>query len=102
MDAPDPLQQRFVRAFAELTEWEQAQLVSSLERIADKLGAQDMDASPVLTTGNIRTGKKADGGTPERRVHTFGSPLVNRCTEGITSSSFHQSQAQVSPFENSP
>jgi DNA-binding MarR family transcriptional regulator len=64
VDAPDALQQRYVRAFAELTDWEQAQLVSSLERVADMLGAQDLDASPVLTMGDIRDGKKADGGTP--------------------------------------
>jgi DNA-binding MarR family transcriptional regulator len=64
VDAPDALQQRYVRAFAELADWEQAQLVSSLERVADMLGAQDIDASPVLTMGDIRYGKKTDGGTP--------------------------------------
>ena len=57
-DAPDALQQRYVRAFVELADWEQAQLVSSLERIADMLDARDIDASPVLTTGDIRTDKK--------------------------------------------
>ena len=63
-DAPDALQQRYVCAFAELADWEQAQLVSSLERVADMLGAQDIDASPVLTTGDIRPEKKTDGSTP--------------------------------------
>ncbi|WP_090270094.1 MarR family winged helix-turn-helix transcriptional regulator [Thalassovita taeanensis] len=63
VDAPDALQQRYVRAFTGLADWEQAQLVSSLERVADMLDAQDIDASPVLTTGDIRTGKKTDGGT---------------------------------------
>ena len=63
VDAPDALQQRYVRAFTGLADWEQAQLVSSLERVADMLDAQDIDASPVLTTGDIRTGKKLDGGT---------------------------------------
>lgn len=57
-DAPDALQQRYVRAFVELADWEQAQLVSSLERIADMLDARDIDASPVLTTGDIRTDRK--------------------------------------------
>jgi len=47
-----------------LADWEQAQLVSSLERVADMLGAQDIDASPVLTTGDIRPEKKTDGSTP--------------------------------------
>jgi len=62
--APDALQQRFVGAFVELADWEQAQLVSSLERVADMLGAQDIDASPVLTTGDIRPKKKTDGNAP--------------------------------------
>ncbi len=51
--APDALQQRFVRKFEQLKDWEQAQLLSSLERVAGMLDAADMDASPVLTTGEI-------------------------------------------------
>jgi DNA-binding MarR family transcriptional regulator len=53
--APDALQQRFVRAFEGLADWEQAQLVSSLERVAGMLDADAIDASPVLTTGEIDT-----------------------------------------------
>lgn len=53
-DAPDALQQRFVRAFERMADWEQAQLVSSLERVAAMLDADDIDAAPVLTTGEIR------------------------------------------------
>lgn len=55
--APDALQQRFVRAFTGLADWEQAQLVSSLERVATMLDAEDVDASPVLTTGEIPAGR---------------------------------------------
>ncbi|WP_292293474.1 MarR family transcriptional regulator [Marivita sp.] len=58
-DAPDALQQRYVRAFLALADWEQAQLVSTLERVADMLDARGLDASPVLTTGDIKTGRKA-------------------------------------------
>jgi DNA-binding MarR family transcriptional regulator len=54
-EAPDALQQRFVRAFERLEDWEQAQLLSSLERVAAMLDATDIDASPVLTTGEIHT-----------------------------------------------
>ncbi len=61
--APDALQQRYVRAFSELADWEQAQLVSSLERIADMMDAQTLDASPVLTTGEIRAGRNSGAGT---------------------------------------
>jgi DNA-binding MarR family transcriptional regulator len=56
-EAPDALQQRFVRAFEVMTDWEQAQLVSSLERVAAMLDADAIDASPVLTTGEIHAGK---------------------------------------------
>lgn len=59
-DAPDALQQRYVRAFGRLADWEQAQLVSSLERVADMLDAKGMDAAPVLTTGELRVGRKAE------------------------------------------
>lgn len=52
--APDALQQRFVRAFEQLQDWEQAQLVASLERVAAMLNADGFDASPVLATGDIR------------------------------------------------
>lgn len=54
--APDALQQRYARAFEDLADWEQAQLVSSLERVAAILDAGAIDASPVLTTGEIRPG----------------------------------------------
>ncbi len=65
-DAPDALQQRFVRAFEQMQDWEQAQLVASLERVAAMLDAEDIDASPVLTTGDIHAGEKAgaDGRVP--------------------------------------
>ncbi|WP_172299011.1 MarR family winged helix-turn-helix transcriptional regulator [Pseudoruegeria sp. HB172150] len=51
--APDALQQKFVQKFEDLEDWEQAQLVSSLERIAAMLDADEIDASPVLTIGEI-------------------------------------------------
>lgn len=51
--APDALQQRFVRAFDLMHDWEQALLVASLERVAAMLDAEDIDASPVLTTRDL-------------------------------------------------
>jgi len=53
-DAPDPLQQRFVRKFSDMEDWEQAALISALERIASMLDAEDIDAAPVLDTGEIQ------------------------------------------------
>ncbi|CUH76122.1 MarR family winged helix-turn-helix transcriptional regulator [Tropicibacter naphthalenivorans] len=52
-DAPDALQQRYVKEFTKLDDWEQAMLVAALERVAAMLDADDMDASPVLTIGDI-------------------------------------------------
>lgn len=53
-EAPDPLQQRFVRKFDAMEDWEQSMLVSSLERVATMLDAEDLDASPVLDTGELK------------------------------------------------
>ncbi len=53
-EAPDPLQQRYVRKFEALKDWEQSQLIASLERVAEMLDAEDMDASPVLATGDLK------------------------------------------------
>lgn len=57
-EAPDALQQRYVRKFEALEDWEQAQIIASLERVAAMLDAEDIDASPVLTTGDIHHGGK--------------------------------------------
>lgn len=53
--APDALQQRYVRKFEALEDWEQAMLVAALERVASMLDAKDIDASPVLDTGDFTT-----------------------------------------------
>ena len=52
-EAPDPLQQRFVRRFRDLDDWEQAMLVAALERVAAMLDAEDLPAGAVLTTGEL-------------------------------------------------
>jgi DNA-binding MarR family transcriptional regulator len=52
-EAPDALQQRYVRQFEALEDWEQAMIVAALERVATMLDAEDIDASPVLSTGEI-------------------------------------------------
>lgn len=53
-DAPDPLQQRYVRRFKAMESWEQAMLVAALERVATMLDAEELDAAPVLETGDLR------------------------------------------------
>jgi len=51
--APDPMQRDFAEQFRKLAGWEQAMLLSAAERIANLLGADDLDAAPVLTAGDI-------------------------------------------------
>lgn len=53
-NAPDPLQQQFVKRFESLEEWEQSMLVASLERIATMLNAANLDVAPVLDAGELR------------------------------------------------
>jgi DNA-binding MarR family transcriptional regulator len=51
--APLPLQEHFTNRFNALQEWEQSQMVATLQRIATMMDAQDVDASPVLEIGSI-------------------------------------------------
>ncbi|MFC7704240.1 MarR family winged helix-turn-helix transcriptional regulator [Plastorhodobacter daqingensis] len=51
--APDPLQQRYVKQFEALADWEQAMIVAALERVAGMLDANGIDASPVLDVGEV-------------------------------------------------
>ncbi|KZY72571.1 transcriptional regulator [Oleiphilus sp. HI0071] len=53
LNAPPPLQEHFARQFNDLHEWEQSMLISSLQRIAQMMDAQHIDASPVLDVGTI-------------------------------------------------
>jgi DNA-binding MarR family transcriptional regulator len=48
IDAPQPLQEHFIQKFCELEEWEQSLLLSSMQRIALMMDANEIDASPVL------------------------------------------------------
>ncbi len=51
--APDPLQQKYVKEFEALADWEQAMIVAALERVAEMLNASALDASPLLDMGEI-------------------------------------------------
>ena len=52
-DAPRPFQEHFVNRFAQLKEWEQSQMVATIQRIASMMDAEDIDASPVLEVGSL-------------------------------------------------
>lgn len=53
--SPPLLQERFVQRFHNLQTWEQTQLLASLQRIATMMDAEDIDASPVLSSGSVLT-----------------------------------------------
>jgi DNA-binding MarR family transcriptional regulator len=60
-EAPIPLQEHFTQQFNDLQEWEKNMIVSSLQRVAQMMDAQHIDASPVLDIGILdRQGTTAD------------------------------------------
>ena len=58
--APEPLQDQFASRFRNLESWEQHQLVASLERIANMMDAEDLDAAPMLATGEALPEQQID------------------------------------------
>jgi DNA-binding MarR family transcriptional regulator len=57
--SPPLLQESFALRFRSLKEWEQTQLLASLQRIATMLDAEDIDAAPVLSSGSVRASAQA-------------------------------------------
>ncbi|MEQ8406701.1 MAG: MarR family transcriptional regulator [Gammaproteobacteria bacterium] len=53
-DAPELLQSGFLKEFRELQSWEQHMLLSSMQRVATMMDAEDIDAAPILTSGDIK------------------------------------------------
>ncbi|HET6537760.1 MAG TPA: MarR family transcriptional regulator [Sphingopyxis sp.] len=52
-DAPDMMQEIFASRFIRLPMWEQAMILAGAERLAGLLGAEDIDAAPLLDAGLI-------------------------------------------------
>jgi len=48
LNAPQALQEHFIEKFSNLAQWEQSQLLSSLERLAEMMDANEIDAAPLL------------------------------------------------------
>lgn len=61
-DAPVPLQESFVEQFRDLKDWEQTMIISALQRVAQMMDAQHIDASPVLDVGVLDRQAKNDPG----------------------------------------
>lgn len=54
-DAPMPLQDHFINRFEKLEEWEQTQMLSTMQRISKMMDAEDLDAAPMLEVGALQT-----------------------------------------------
>jgi DNA-binding MarR family transcriptional regulator len=52
--APSPLQERFVERLRDLPEPDRREINEALERVVELMEAREIDASPILTTGDIR------------------------------------------------
>lgn len=51
--APAALQDSFVRKFDQLQSWEQHMIIASLQRVAEMMDAEHIDASPYLDLGSL-------------------------------------------------
>jgi len=49
--APPLLQEQFIERFSKLQDWEQTLLLSSLQRVASLMDAEELNAAPLLTSG---------------------------------------------------
>lgn len=52
-DAPSLLQDRFHAELAKLKDWERSQTLASLQRIAEMMDVEGLDASPLLVAGPV-------------------------------------------------
>ena len=51
--SPDVLQDKFKEQFTSLNDWEQSMIVSCLQRVAQFIGAEEIDAAPILDYGEL-------------------------------------------------
>lgn len=69
-NAPTPLQESFIKRFTELQEWEQNMILSSLQRLALMMDAEELDASPFLEVGALdrpgEHGASSEGDSPTK------------------------------------
>ncbi|MEZ6000916.1 MAG: MarR family transcriptional regulator [Hyphomonas sp.] len=53
INAPELLQEGFLETFEGLADWEKSQLVSSMQKVAFMMNADNLDAAPILEVGDI-------------------------------------------------
>jgi DNA-binding MarR family transcriptional regulator len=59
--APPLLQDSFIRSFNNLQQWEQSLILSSLQRLAYMMNAEDLDAAPLLDSTDAQVTPPANG-----------------------------------------
>ena len=52
-ESPEILQSEFLQKYRKLESWERQMLIASLSRIAAMMNAEELDAAPILTHGEI-------------------------------------------------
>jgi DNA-binding MarR family transcriptional regulator len=55
-NSPSLLHEGFIRQFENLEDWEQTQILATLQRLVSMMEAHDVDASPLLATGPVNAG----------------------------------------------
>lgn len=76
-DAPPLLQEEFTGEFNKLDDWEQTQILSSLQRVVSMMEAKGLEATPILATGPITAtsdGTKAFLGERPQGAEASASP----------------------------
>jgi DNA-binding MarR family transcriptional regulator len=69
-EAPIPLQDHFAQQFGNLQEWEQSMIISSLQRVAQMMDAEHIDAAPVLDIGVLDRHSPPTNSSPEKQKST--------------------------------
>ncbi|MFO8012933.1 MAG: MarR family winged helix-turn-helix transcriptional regulator [Phycisphaerae bacterium] len=73
--SPPLLHENFLEAFAGLPDWQQTQILSSLQRIVAMMEADGIEAAPMLTPGPMDR-------TPEQTRSFFGEPPAGAAPAG--------------------
>ena len=78
-NAPSLLQDRFRRELAKLHDWERTMTLATLQRIAEMMEAETLDASPVLFAGPVNA-SPSDASNPTAET----TPGTTRTQEGTS------------------
>ncbi len=84
-NAPSLLQDRFHTELAKLKDWERSQTLASLQRIAEMMDVEALDASPILVAGPVdpaTAGTHAETMTTEEAAKALDLPKKRRTPSG--------------------